>query len=456
MTAAAAWRRSETLSAEFWRGFPALLLAFALAQVAPQIDLAVLARLDPGAVPAYVLLVRMAVVETVCTMALGAAVSVAAGAAVRAGAAEPEILRSLWIAAGLGSAFLAIGLLLYPLAVPWAAGSQQVGLAAAAGDALPWFAAAAPLRTIGGTAAFLLHALGKGAALIRWKLAELPARYGLLLLCTGPLGERFAGALAACFAASLFLNAVTVAWMTGILLRSAGGRGALREGLRIPPRDWIWQRLQSAGWEIQRLMSLQLLAPITLLLFSIAPPGEDGEGRLAAYAAGSTLAMAVFAPFVAYLRFLGMRLAGRSVADIGRLSRELTVWAVPTAAVAGLFLIAGGGWLGRAVYGQAGVWWTTLILALALSLPLRVVGNLLRAAVQATGGAAGGFAAVARIDGVLAWGFGLPLTAAGLWLDRPVLAYAALVLPEVAATLWLWSRLRSMSVTDGLHRKASG
>ncbi|WP_148219188.1 multi antimicrobial extrusion protein MatE [Azospirillum sp. B510] len=424
--------RAVVAEAAFWRGYLALLFTFLLAQTAPQIDLALLARSPDGAVAAYVVVVRLALLETVATMALGSVASVAASRAAASGsasgaasrAAASEVSGALWLAALAGGLFALAGALAYPFALPWVAGGDA-GVGAMAAAALPWFIATTPIRMVGGTAAFLLHAVGRGGLAIRWKSMELAARAGVGFLIV----DRMVPGAAGCFVAALLVTAPSAVWAVAALRvhASDGGR---------PDRAWLSVRLRAAAWESQRLLSFHLLGLATLALFA-APLGGGGRERLEAYAAASVLVLALFAPLVAQLRFLAMRLAGCSAADVAVMVRARLAWGMAVGSAAGLTLAVAGDGLGRWVYHQEGRWWSALVCALALSVPWRVVGNMLRAALQATGG----FAGVARADGLFGWLFGLPLTALGLWWDCPALAAGALLLPEVAAVVWLWSRL---------------
>lgn len=70
---------------------------------------------------------------------------------------------------------------------------------------------------------------------------------------------------------------------------------------------------------------------------------------------------------------------------------------------------------------------------LALSLPLRLVNNTLRVALQSQGA----FVDLAKVDSLLEWGVGLPLLVLGLHLQAPGIAYSYLLVPEGLALLWL-------------------
>jgi len=413
----------------FWRGFPALLLAFAVAQLMQQIDVGMLARVDPQAPAAYVLLLRIAVADLVAMMAFGAVASVTVAQAALDGDPGPTIRRALGLAAILGAGLGGLGLALYGPAARAIVGPD--GPAALAAAAVPWFAAAAPLRLVNACAAFALHATGAGGVVVRWKLGELVGKAALNGLLLFVLDGGFVG----CFVAGLLLNLLSVGWVLRRLRQTAGG-GLGGAGLGWPGRRWALDLVRKTAWEAQRVASGQILALATATLFASPLIGAAESGRFNAFAAGSVLAMLVFAPFVAFLRFLAMRFAGRSASDVTALAGALWRRGAPVALALAAALILSGDWLGAALYGQSGPWWSGLVTALAVSLPIRLAANILRAASQASGG----FAQVARIDGLLGWGVGGPLILLGLHWNLPAVAYAHLVAPEALALLWLWRR----------------
>lgn len=408
----------------FWRGFPALLLAFAVAQLMQQIDVGMLARVDPQAPAAYVLLLRIAVADLVAMMAFGAVASVTVAQAARDGDPGPTIRRALGLAALLGVGLGGLGLVLYGPAARAIVGTD--GPAALVAAAVPWFAAAAPLRLVNACAAFALHATGAGGVVVRWKLGELVGKAALNGLFLFVLDGGFVG----CFVAGLLLNLLSVGWVLRRLHRTLGG------GLGWPGRRWALDLLRKTAWEAQRVASGQILALATVTLFASPLIGAAESGRFNAFAAGSVLATLVFAPFVAFLRFLAMRFAGRSASDVAALAGALWRRGAPVTLALAAALILSGDWLGAALYGQSGPWWSGLVTALSLSLPIRLAANILRAASQASGA----FAQVARIDGLLGWGVGGPLILFGLHWNLPAVAYAHLVVPEALALLWLWRR----------------
>lgn len=427
---------------DFWRGFPALLLAFVVAQAAQQVDVALLARFVGGeGVTVYVLVLRLALVDLVATMALGSVMSVTIGRAVRDGQAGAAIRWALTLSLLAGGLLGIGGILLYPAIAPWVAGGDA-GAAAALAAVVPWYCAATPFRLVNGSATFMVHAVGAGGVALRWKLAELAGRALLVLLFLGPLDAGLEG----CFIAGLLVNLLSALWGGGWLLRHAPAP------FTLPSWTWAADLLRKAAWETQRLLSTHLLALAGITLFASPAIGAADSSRLGAFAAGTVMAAFVFAPFVALLRFLAMRLAGRPAAEARCLVAALLRLGLAAGAAVGLALAVAADPLGAHVYGQSGPWWHWFVIALGLSLPVRAAANIVRAALQASGG----FAGVAILDGGLGWGVGLPLIVAGLWFDAPVIAYASLWLPEALAALWLWRRLQARPGADAGAGAAMG
>ncbi|KAF0866582.1 multi antimicrobial extrusion protein MatE [Pseudomonas sp. LD120] len=417
----------------FWVGFPALVLAFAVAQMLAQIDLAMLAHQAPGMPAAYVMLARLALLDLLASMALGSVVSVRVARALREGQPGPVMRGALTLAAILGLLLSAVALLAYP---PLAAGlsADDAALRALLLSAIPWFAATAPLRLLNGCAAFILHASQQGPLVVRWKLWELLAKVGLNLLFIECLGFGFVG----CFMASLLMHLGSCAWVLRRLQPQMG------RGRWLPAVDWARAVLRQSAWEGLRLLSLQLLGLMTLVLFAAPQIAPVDTQRLDAFAAASLLALLVFAPLVALIRFLAMRFAGLAPHEVLRLLKQLLRLGVAGTALLGGLLIVLGPWLGQWVYAQQGRWWSSFVLMLGVSLPLRLAGNAMRAALQSLGE----FVAIAKVDALLGWAVGLPLLVLGLRLDLPLVAYGYVLLPEAAAVLWLARRIQRIRATN--------
>ncbi|MDL5594220.1 hypothetical protein QS468_16005 [Bacillus subtilis] len=421
--------RPAPLNSRFWHGYLALLLAFAAGQLGPQIDLAVLARASDGQAGLYALLTRLALLELVVTMALGTALSVMASQAQRAGRHGEGLRPALVLAGALGVPLGLLGALAGLGLLPMLLHSEAAQLPEVMA-ALPWFFLATPLRLLNGCAGLLLHARGEGRQALRIKGVELLVRLVLdLALVLG-----FGAGLSGCFIAGLLLNLGTCAWLLRHLARASPGQ---------PWRpQWAWcrQALLHSGWESQRVLAIQAFGLAAVTLVAMDHPWPESAGRLDGFSAVLTLGMLMLSPLNALLRFLALRLAA---GDPVAIRDEVRRRALPVAAVASVGLLLATQALGQ-LYGQSGPWWTTGLLLLALSLPLRVLGNLQRAQYQA----AGRFAEVGRLEAAALWLVGLPVLLAGLALDCPPLAYAYLLLPELCVITGLHSRKAWASVAE--------
>lgn len=411
---------SLTLPADFWRGFFALVLSFVVAQLATQVDLAMLARAGQGLPGVYVLATRMALFEFVVAMALGTTLSVAVAQAVRKEQAHRVTRQALVLTAMAGGLLMLAAVFVYPvllsLMLEGDAELAEVGLLA-----LPWFILAVPLRLLNAVATFILHARGEGALAVQWKLLELGARVVLLLI----LVEGFQTGLWGCFLAGLVLNLCSTAWVLWWLARCAAGVPWM------PSLAWVAEMVRSTSWEGQRVLAMQLFGLSAVALFAAWGAATD-RVRLDAFSAGMTLMLLAFAPLNALLRFLSMRFARLSAQELHVCIPIQVGKCLPFALGAAVLLALGAQSLGR-LYGQQGEWWIVYIWLLAASLPLRVIGNFLRAARQSQGD----FSLIARIDSLGLWLIGLPTLILGLYLGSPWLAYLYLLLPELLLVLLL-------------------
>ena len=146
--------------------------------------------------------------------------------------------------------------------------------------------------------------------------------------------------------------------------------------------------------------------------------------------------MLVLAPLLAATRFFAMRFSGRSPSEVKRLLATLLFGGVPLVLILAGLLALGRNFLGAALYGNLGPWWSSFAGALALSLPLRYAGALLRGALLSRGR----IGAVATADSATPWLVALPLIALGLSLDQPTIACLSLLAPEAVCLLWFWRR----------------
>lgn len=411
----------------FWRGFFPLLLSFVTASLTCQVDIVMLPRLGADATAAYVMLTRIALLDLVLTAAMGAVASVVVAKARRTGRSAEVIRQVSTLALAIGAGAGALGLAFYPYLVEALAGGGEVGILA--GNAIGWYALAAPFRLLAGTASFTLHALGHGVAVVRWKLLEAGLKTAANFLFIGACGFGFAG----CFVGGFVVAVVSSIWFC----RQLWPHGLRR--LAIPTRPFAVFFLRATAWEMQRILSPQIAVLASLALFAAPWLGRPEFPRLAPYAAGQILMLLVFAPMMAFTRFLALRLAGLQATELALIVQELWVRGALLVAGAASILFAGGDWLGHSVYGQQGPWWSTLVQALAISLPLRYVANVMRAVLQARGS----FGVVAAADCLAPWLVALPLVGLGLYLDNPIVAYLSLILPEAVCAVWLGHRLHA-------------
>lgn len=402
------------LPTDFWRGFCALVLSFVVAQLAAQVDLAMLARVGQGLPGLYVLTTRMALFEFVVAMALGTTLSVAVAQAARQEQAPRVTRQALVLTAIVGGLLGLLAVLTYPWLLSWML-EDDPELAEVGRSALFWFILAVPFRLLNGVTAFILHARGEGALVVRWKLLELGARIILLLI----LLEGFQTGLWGCFLAGLVLNLCSAVWALWWLTRRDAGAAWL------PALAWVVEVLRSTSWEGQRVLAMQLFGFTAVALFA-AWGSDTDRARLDAFSAGMTLMLLAFAPLNALLRFLSMRFARLCAHELHACIPILVGKCLPFAIGAAVLLALGAQWLGK-LYGQQSEWWIVYLWLLAASLPLRVIGNLLRAARQSQGD----FSLIARIDSLGLWLIGLPTLILGLYLGRPWLAYLYLLLPEL-------------------------
>ncbi len=415
------------------RGYLPILLSFAAPPLILQTDLVMVATLGTEATAAYGVPLRVALLDAVLMMALGSVTSVVVAGAAREGRAAEAAHGALAVALLLGLLVTAVGLLLYPQLAHWVTADPTVAELAA--EALFWYALATPFRFLAAVAVMALHALGDGVAVLRWKLTEVGLNALLDALFIFALGLGFAGAFLATFGVLL----------AGSLWSLARLHRHLATPLRRPTTQWLRGFLGQCGWEAKRVLANQLFALLGMVLFAttlIAPLDLD---RLAAYSAGSALALLLFMPALALFRFLAFRLGGVPPTEITPLLRQLLRYGLPPLLLLAALLLAIGQPLGQRLYGLSGPWWGAAVALMALTLPVRFINALQRGALQA----GGGFASVALVDSAVLWGIGLPLMALGLQLNQPALTFSYILLPELCALPLLWWRLSPLLAPAG-------
>jgi hypothetical protein len=408
-----------------WRGYCPLLFALIAMQLAQQVDVVMIARAEEGGSGAYALLIRASFAEIVLMAAFGVVASTAVGRAQRDGNGARETSQILGLAALIGVLCGALGLWLYPRIATRLADVASV--ASHIREGAFWFSLSAPFRFLNCTSAFVLHAQGRHGFVLRWRLVELVAKFGGNLLTMNVLGFGFDGC---------FVTSATIAVGSCILCCFVFSSPQAR-WIAAPRYSLLRDVLRSTIAEAQRLLSMQLAALTALALFAAPWLGHYDVSRLDAFAAGQFLMLIVFAPLVALMQFLAVRFAALSEERQTTLLRTIWTQGLPLTIAAAVALYSTRDWLGH-LYGRQGPWWSVLVEAMAISLPLRLVSNVRRATFQARGA----FKEVATADGFAFWLLMIPLTAIGLHLDSPSVAYLSLIAPEAFCVIWLGMRLR--------------
>lgn len=414
----------------FWRGYWPLLLTLVAGQLSQQIDIVLMGRLGGSASGAYVMLARLAFLELVLMTAMSAVASTTVAQAQCRDQAGRAINNALVLAAVAGTCSSVIGFLFYSRAAKWLLGETEVTALIDAN--IFWFSMGAPPRFLTNVAVFILHALGHGVEIVRWKLIEVTLCAATNLAFVGVFGWGMFG----CFFAAFVVSIVSLIWCWR---RLASHQVRWRFA---PDRFWTRQFLRSTAWESQRNITVHLALATSLALFAAPWIGRYEAARLNSYSAGQTFILLAFAPLIALTRFLAFRLSKLREEARDRVARLLWVNGTPISILIGAMLFESEGALGQ-LYGQQGAWWSVLIQALAISLPIRYATNVLRALFQSRSA----FGAVAAADGMSLWFCGVPLVALGLYADAPHIAYLSLILPEVACGVLLWRRLSSTAPT---------
>lgn len=408
----------------FWRGYWPLLVSIGSTQLVLQVDIVTLGWLGGDAQSAYVLLTRLSLLDLVLMTAMGTVASTIVAQRRRTADGATAIGGALFLSA-IGGLFCGLlGFMFYPRLAALVAGEGEV--AAQIETAIYLYTVATPLRFSVTAAILILHALDEGVSIVRWKLIEGALKIGANLLFIGVLGSGLRG----CFASGLVVAIVSSIWCWRLL----SSRHAAP--FHIPSCSLARNFFRSTAWESQRTVAVHFAVTVGVMLFAAPWLGHYDISRLSAYAAGQTLMLLVFAPLLALTRFLSFRLARVGDDVIAPLVRALWLRGAPVSFFAALVLFTSRDLLGD-LYGQQGPWWSSLIVALAASLPLRHAANVTRAALLSRGA----FAEVAKADSVALWSCAVPLLALGLAADSPPLTYTSLIVPEAICALWLWRRL---------------
>ena len=406
----------------FWRGFPPMLASFCLRALLVQLDLTMIAGLGAGALAGYALVSRVAMLDAALTVAVGSVSLLVVSRAQTAGV-KRKLLTEIWLCAALlGFAAAAIGALAYPLLIDWLARQDPAGEFAR--SAIFIYISATPIRMVESAAIFVLHSLGRSSLILAWQICETIVKAALNLSLISSFG--FIG----CFIASVIVEVLSLLWALILIRRIVVAQG------ESPSAGFRASFLRGCLVESTRGLAPQLAVFASFALFALFESESGGLQRLDAYAAIQGLIVLVLAPLLAATRFFAMRFSGRSPGEVKRLLSTLLLRGGPLVLILAGLLALGRNSLGAALYGSLGPWWSSFAGALALSLPLRYAGALLRGALLSRGR----IGAVATADGAAPWLVALPLIALGLSLDQPTIACLSLLAPEAVCLLWFWRR----------------
>lgn len=411
----------------FWEGYWPMLLGVGAAQLAQQADIVMIGRLGGGAPGAFAMLTRLAIIDIVLMTAIGSVASTRIAEAQREGEVQGAVAPALGVALLAGLFCCILGMTCYSWVARCIAGDGEVATLVATGAF--WYSFAAPFRFLSNTSALALHTLGDGAAVVRWKLVE----FGVKLIGNFVVLEALNFGFGACFLVGAIVCIASSLWGRLMLSERHGV-----EFLAMPDPFWARGFVRSVVWESQRFVALHLTMLACLALFAAQWLGRYDVGRLDAYAAGQMLMVVVFTPIMTLMRYLAFRFAGLHGRHLAEAMRIVITQGAPVAVGGGLLLAIGHDSIGR-LYGQQGLWWSTLVLMLAASIPLRFMATILRAIAQSQCA----FSIVAKADSIAFGVLAAPLVAIGLALDSPVVAYLSLIVPEAASAAWLWGRLRT-------------
>jgi hypothetical protein len=414
-------------SAPLWRGYWFLFASTSAAAFIMQIDLAMVARLGGRAPGAYAILMRITLLDVAVTIACAAVAAIALGHAQKNGETADAIEKTCALALALGAATAIFGFFAYPIFL-----GALMGDAAAApyiGAPIAWLVAGAPFRVLSNTQGFLLHALGRGGSVLAWKLAEIPVKAGANILFMQALGFGFAG----CFLAGCIVAGASSLWLWSRLQ----AHGARR--IRIPEIAFIRSFLSGTFWEALRVLSPQAAMLFTLTLFSLPwQIGANGQ-RLDAFAAAQTFMLFILGPLITLMRFLAMYLPTKSSEDWTPAVAPVIRVGAPIALTAAIMLLLGRDWIGATLYRQQGAWWSVFVACLALSIPIRFIGSIVRGLALARQS----FAELTSVDVLAQWLIAPLFILFGLSVNRPEIAYQSLIWPEVLAIFLIWLGLRS-------------
>jgi hypothetical protein len=414
-------------SAPLWRGYWFLFASTSAAAFIMQIDLAMVARLGGRASGAYAILMRITLLDVAVTIACAAVAAIALGHAQKNGETADAIEKTCALSLVLGVATAIFGFFAYPVSL-----DALMGDAAATpfiGAPIVWLVAGAPFRVLSNTQGFLLHALGRGGSVLTWKLAEIPAKAAANVFFMQTLGFGFAG----CFIAGCVVAAASSFWLW-TRLHAHGARK-----LRFPEIAFARSFLSGAFWEALRVLSPRAAMLFSLTLFSLPWQYATNGQRLDSYAAAQTFMLFILGPLITLTRYLAIYLPKQSLEDWTPVLAPVIRVGAPIALTAAILLLFGRDWIGATLYKQYGDWWSVFLAALALSVPIRFVGSIVRGFALARQS----FAKLTLIDALAQWLIAPLFILVGLSVNRPEIAYQSLIWPEVIGVFLIWRSLQS-------------
>lgn len=226
---------------ELRRGYTPLLLTFITPHLIVQTDLVMLSRLGETATAAYVIPIRIALLDTILAMALGSVTAAVVADARRGQEIGGVVYGILGIAVITGSATATIGFFTYSHLALWVTTDEKVTEFTQA--AVPWYAATALFRQLSSVAMMTLHALDKATLTFRWRLLEVGLNALLNHLFIFKLGFGFSGA----YQSTLLVNAVACFWSVPYLLFR------FKQNYRLLGSHWTHLFFHQCKWEIKRL-----------------------------------------------------------------------------------------------------------------------------------------------------------------------------------------------------------
>jgi Na+-driven multidrug efflux pump len=390
-----------------------------------QIDLSMIAGIGSGALAAYGLLMRITIIDAAMTAAIGS-ISLIYVSNVSKQHINRSLLYDIWLCAGLlGGAAAVIGIITYPILVDLLAGKSPAWIFA--NSSIYVVIATAPLHMFISSTNFMLHALDKGGVVLTWQIIEVCLKVIFNILLIPIYG--FEGS----YISTLCISLVTIPW--AILVTHF----IVSPGDENQPNGFKRRFITNCLIESTRGLGPQLAIFISFSIFAFNSSSILGQERLDAYAAVQCMIALVLAPLIATTRFFAMRFADYTKKELRIIIIHLLRSGLPILIVMSILLVVIREPLGNMLYGSLGVWWSCFAAILALSIPLRYVGAILRATLLSRARVS----VVAVADGVSPWIISLPLIFIGVFSNRPLVASLSMIAAEVASVTWFWYNINS-------------